>query len=195
MATKSDKVFSTRIPVLVKVELTTATPRVIWAHEMPVLQEIHGEDNVQPIPIEKFDEGWTEKISPALLQYNKTQDKVARPSESQGIGFVFIGNPAAEYNRLEMAYGRHKDIDMTVVEKVYGRYQAGNFERLLPRATLRDLPDQQLRALITDYGYPGDLNKDSTAEEKRVHADKVRELRVMPNAGLLKLADEMAIEI
>lgn len=191
----ADKNFSTRIPVVIKVEMTTSTPRVIWAHEKPILEELHGEDNVQEIPVEKIDEGYSEKVAPNLLTYNKKQDRVLRPSETLGIGFVFVGEPASEYARLADAYGKHPDIDVSLVEKVYGRFQSGQFAQLLKKPKLSDLPDQQLRSLIAEFGYPGDISKDATPEEKKDHADKVRGLREMSSDDLLKLAGDVGVEI
>jgi len=193
--TPADKNFSTRIPVLIKVEMTTSTPRVIWAHEKPLLEELHGEDNVIDVPLEKIDEGYVDKIAPNLLTYNKTQDRIQRPSDTLGIGFVFIGEPEAEYSRLVDAYGRHPEINMSLVEKVYGRLQAGAFTQLLKKPRLQDLPDQQLRSLIAEFGYPGDINKDATVDEKKEHADKVRGLRVMSSDDLLKLAGDIGVQI
>lgn len=192
---KASGMFSTRIPVLIKVEMTTHTPRVIWAHEKPILEELHGEDNVQEVSLEKLDEGYTDKVSPALLLHNKKQDRTMPPSQTLGIGFVFLGDAASEYSRLVDAYGKHPDIDMSIVEKVYGRYQSGQFERLLAKPQMQDLPDQQLRALIAEYGYPGDIGKDATPQEKADHAQKVRELRDLPTEGLLALAEEVGVEI
>lgn len=191
----ADKNFSTRIPVLVKVDMTTSTPKVIWAHEKPLLEEVHGEGNVTEITVDRMDEGYTEKVSPALLVHNKKQDRTLPPSQTLGIGFVFLGTPEAEYARLSDAYGKHPDIDMTVVEKVYGRLQTGPFRDLLKRPRLQDLPDAQLRVLIGDFGYPADISKDSTQEEKREHADKVRGLREMTTDSLLELAKEVGVEI
>jgi hypothetical protein len=186
---------STRIAVTIFRDMTSTTPRVIWAHEKPLLEEIHGEGNVNEIPLDKLDEGYTASVSPALLMHNKKQDRILKPSDSLGIGFVFTGDPAAEYQRLVEAYGKHPDIDMPVVEKVYGRLQGGAFTRLLGKPQMKDLPDQQLRSLIADYGYPGDIDKDSTPEEKKAHSAKVVALRDMPTAELLKLAADVGVEI
>jgi hypothetical protein len=191
----SSRMFSTRIPVEIKIDMTQSTPRVIWAHEKPLLEALHGEDKVVDIDVAKLDEGFVAKIAPNLLTWNKKQDDVLPPSQSLGIGFVFHGDPRAEYSRLADVYGKHPDVDMTIVENVYGRYQQGRFEQMLPKPDLDDLPEQQLRSLIREYGYPGDVDKDATPEQKEAHRKAVLELRVMAKPALVELAQTLDVQL
>jgi hypothetical protein len=46
------------------------------------------------IDAEVADEGYVAKLSPDLLPWNKTQDKVRPPSETLGLGFVFTATRA-----------------------------------------------------------------------------------------------------
>lgn len=188
--------FSRRIPVLIKRDMTAATPRIIWSHEKPILEEVFGEGSVADIEdVDKFDEGYSAKTPAAFLIHNKKQDSIPKPSQSLGIGHIFIGDAASEYQRLADSYGKHADVDMPVVEKVYGRFQSGTFAKLLGKPVLADLPDDQIRSLIADYGYPGVIDKDATPEEKAEHAGKVRALREMTGEGLIELAESIGIEI
>lgn len=187
--------FSKRIAVLIKRDMTAATPRIIWSHEKPILEEVFGEGAITEIDPEQFDEGYSDKTPAAFMIHNKKQDSIPKPSESVGIGHLFIGDPAAEYQRLADAYGKHVDVDMPVIEKVYGRYQSGTFSKLLPKPELSDLPDDQIRVLISEYGYPGLIDKDATAEEKAEHASKVRSLREMTGDALVELAVSIGVEI
>lgn len=193
--TYSDKQLSCRVLVTIKRDLTEVTPRVIWQHEKPILEELFGEGNVVDVDPATLDEGYTAKASPSLLVYNKTQDVVQRPSESQGIGFVFIGDPQVEYQRLAEVYGKHHEENVLLVEKIYGRFQSGTFAGLMGKPTLQDLPEAQIRSLILGYGYAPDTHKDATQEEKQATLEARRTLATMKLDGLVKLAEEVGVEI
>lgn len=194
-ANTENKQLSRRVLVTIKRDMTEVTPRVIWEHEKPILEELFGEDNIQEVSADTMDEGYNPKASPSLLPFNKTQETVQRPSETQGVGFVFIGDPAVEYNRLAEVYGKHKEENVLLVEKVYGRMQSGTFARLMGKPTLHDLPEAQIRSLILGYGYAPDTHKDATAEEKQATLVARKALSEMKLDNLVKLAQEVGVEI
>lgn len=194
-ANTSEKQLSRRVLVNIKRDMTEITPRVIWQHEKPILEELFGEGNITEVDPSTLDEGYNPKASPAMLIYNKTQDVVQKPSETQGIGFVFIGDPAVEYQRLAEVYGKHKDENVLLVEKIYGREQSGQFRRLMGSPSLNDLPEAQIRSLILGYGYAPDTHKDATQEEKQATLAARRALAEMKHDGLVKLAEEVGVEI
>ena len=165
------KVLSRRVLVNVKRDQTTATPRIVWQHELPILEAIYGEGNVPIIEPDTLDEGYTDKPARELLIYNKEQDKIPRPSEACGIDFVFIGSPAVEYERLVGAYGMHPEVRMSWAENVYGRFQTGRFSAVIGKPTLEDLPEAQLRQLVNDYGGPEVAKKTEAKDLPRVAAD------------------------
>jgi hypothetical protein len=193
--TTSDKTLSRRILVNIKRDMTEITPRVIWAHEKPLLEAIHEEGNVNAVDVSTLDEGYRAKPSPDMLVYNKTMEKPARPSESLGLGFVFIGNAEAEYQRLFDVYGRMPDENVRVVEKVYGRFQGGSFARLMGSPELDDLPEAQLRALVLDYGYAPEPHKDAAPDEKNEMWARRKALFAMGHAELVKTAQEVGVEL
>lgn len=158
------KVLSRRVLVNIKRDQTTATPRVVWQHELPILEAIYGEGNIPLVDAETMDEGYTDKPSRELLIYNKAQDKIPRPSEASGLDFVFIGSPAVEYERLVGAYGMHPEVRMSWVENVYGRFQSGRFSAVIGKPSLEDLPEAQLRQLVTDFAGP-DVAKKTEAKD------------------------------
>lgn len=147
-----DSPYSKRMLVLVNRDMTNKTPKVIWSHEFPLLQEIFGEGNVEETDPSVLDEGFTTKISPELLVHNKKQDPVPRPSSTHCLGHLFIGDRESEYERLAMVYGNCTDENMSIVEKVYGRYRVGAFKKMLPAADLSALPPEQLKSLLDAYG-------------------------------------------
>lgn len=155
------KQLSRRVLVLIKRDQTTATPRPVWQHELPLLEAIYGEGNAVIIDPDVLDEGYSAKPAQELLIYNKTQDRVPPPSEAAGLDFVFIGSPAIEYERLAAAYGRHPEVNQPWVENVYGRFQEGKFSAVIGSPSLEDLPKVQLRGLVRDF-----LGSDEVAKLK-----------------------------
>lgn len=194
-ASDSPKMLSTRTLVVVSRDQTAATPRTVWAHEIPILEAIFGEGMVSVQEPEALDEGYNPRPSPDLLIYNKQQDKVRRPSETQGLGFVFIGDPRNEFERLCSLYGRHPDVNQPYAEYIFGRFDSGKFEKLVGSPELSDLPDDQLRALATQYGYIPVVGDKASDAEKQAQRDKQLELTNANTAALLKIAEELQVEL
>lgn len=184
---------STRIAVLVKhgTDINTAIPKVIWAHEVPLLEEIHGRDRVEEIPTSKLNEHFRQKATADLLIHNKAQDGFIPPSDALGVGFVFTGDLENEYHRLVGVYGKHKDIDISLVEHIYGRFQSGQFESLIRPGQIEDMPNAQLRQLIRGHGYVPGIDKDSTQEQRADSVAKHNEVNNAPRERLVELAEEL----
>lgn len=189
----SDKVLSRRVLVNVKRDMTAVIPRVLWQHEVPLLLELF--ENVTEVDPSTLDEGYSGTPRPDLLPYNKTMDKVAKPSTTVGIGHVFIGDHESEYQRLEAVYGKHPDENVHMVAKIYGRFQDGKFSRLLGEPELSDLPETQLRGLILDYGYAPEPHKDAGPDEKNEAWKKRKALATMTCADMVKIAEELGVQI
>ena len=187
---------SRRIMVLIKRDQTTATPRVVWRHEFPILEAVFGEGNVTEVDRDSLDEGYTAKLSPTLMPFNKSQDAPRKPSDVASLDFAFIGSPQGEYERLAMVYGKHNEINQTFVENVYGRFGAGLFARVLGKPRLADLPADQLRSLALAWGYSLPIStKDSSAEERKEAADAHYKFNTMKAPELVKLAEELGVEL
>lgn len=193
--TAPEKVLSRRVLVNVRRDVYTSTPQIVWQHEIPILEEIHGEGNVTDVDPDTMDEGYQSKVTPDLLPFNKAQDQIARPSTTQGIGFVFFGSAQVEYNRLIGAYGRHMEKPIPNVEAVYGRYQDGNFAKVTGQAELSDLPEAQLRELIKSYGYLPEVSFDATPEEKSQASKARKALMETDKPGLLKIAEDLGVTV
>lgn len=189
----SNKTLSRRVLVNVRRDQTTETPRVIWQHEIPVLEAIFGEGNVKPVDPATLDEGYSARATPDMLIHNKKQDTIRPPSETAALGFVFCGDPRAEYERMAAAYGKHAERDATVVEYVYDRFQTGRFSTVVGAAELDDLPDAQLRSMILATGYLPQVNHAATDAEKREVAAAHAEFAKLGRDALLKIADEIGV--
>jgi hypothetical protein len=186
---------SRRILVNVKRDMTEVTPKVIWQHDKPILELIHGEGNITEVAADTLDDGYTDKVKPDLLPWNKTMEVPARPSSTLALGHVFIGNPDSEWQRLADVYGKHHEENVLLVEKIYGRPQEGRLASLIGKPTLKDLPEQQLRGLILDYGYAPEPHKDAPLAEKEATWAKRRELHKLPMDKLLPLAEEFGVDV
>ena len=147
-----DKLLSRRVLVLINRDQTAKSPRVVWHHEVPVLEAIHGEGNLTIQESDVLDEGYSNRPNPELMPFNKQQDTIQPPSATMGLGWVFIGDPRTEFTRMCDVYGKHPEVNEAMAENVYGRFQDGRFSRLLGRPELADLPEDQLRSLCQSYG-------------------------------------------
>lgn len=191
-----DKPLSRRVLVNIRRDQTATTPRVVWQHEIPILEQIFGDGNVQEVAPATLDEGYSTKQTPDMLVHNKKQDPIKRPSESLSLGWVFVGNPQTEYERLCSAYGRHTEMPVPNCEHVYGRFQAGNFARLVGTPELADLPDDQLRDLIKAWGFEiPQTDTKSTPEQIEKAAEARAKFNTMTSAELVALAESIGVEI
>lgn len=171
-------------------------PRVVWAHEVPILEAIH-QDVRQVEDIETLDEGYTAKPKREMFPWNANADAPPRPSEALRLGWVFTGDPESEYDRLANCYGKHPEVNQAWVENVYGRFSAGPFRAVVGRPRLDDLPDAQLRALILDstfHALPTVSHKSTDSERKAAEAAH-REFNTLPRADLLNLAAEAGVTV
>lgn len=184
---------SRRIAVLVKhgSDINTQIPKVVWAHEVPILEAVHGEGKVEEIPTTKINEHYRAKATADLLVHNKAQDGFIPPSDALGVGFVFAGDLEAEYHRLAAVYGKHKDIDIPLVEHIYGRFQSGKFEELIRPGEIADMSDAQLRQLIRGHGYVPFVDKEATQEQRADATAKHKEVNEASRERLVELAEEL----
>jgi hypothetical protein len=196
-STASDKPLSRRVLVEIDRDMTAKTSKVLWQHEIPIVEALLGEGKVKLLDPASLDEGYNPKVAASMLPYNKQQDPIQRPSETAGIGFVFIGDARTEHARLSEVYGRINDREGAVAaEKVYGRFQEGRFAQLLGSPTLEDLPAAQLRSLIESYGFaPPGANRDMGDAERDEAVKARRDFLAADHATLVKLATQAGVEI
>ena len=189
----TDNVISRRVLVNIVRDQTTHTPRVVWAHEVPILEAIFTQ--CKQVPAETLDEGFVEKPTADLMPFNKTAERNRRPSESLGLGFAFLGDPEAEYERLRAAYGRDPEKGGFWVEEIYGRFSTGVFERVLGKPTVEDLPEMQLREQIMAHGFsiPQPSYEASESERKAAQAQWAK-WQAMTRDELVKMSVEYGVE-
>lgn len=178
----AEKTLSRRVLVIIDRDLTAKTPRIVWQHEIPVLEAVFGDGHVIEVSPDTLNEGHSPKASRDMLVHPSVggpQDPIPKPSDVSGVGDVFFGDARSEYERLKGIYGIVTDEDgnnpESAVQKAYGRFNEGRFADLLGEPELADLPDAQLARVIRSYGEavpPG-----ASREE------------------LLKLAEEASVEL
>jgi hypothetical protein len=151
---------------------------------------------VREVEPETLNDGYKAKASADVMPFNKKQDHIKPPSENLRIGWVFIGDARSEYERLCAGYGRHVEVNQPNCEHIYGRFNAGKFRQVLGAPTLDDLPDDQIRDLILSYGHSLPLVTHESSDGERVASEKAwAEFRGMNHAALVKLAEEVGVEI
>jgi len=189
------KQLSRRILVTVRRDELVAPSVVIFQHEFPILEMMFGEGKVIELDPKVLDHEYTDRPDRSLLPHNKVQDKGARPSDSNRLGYVFIGDPRSEYDRLIGAYGKRFDDDGRpegdIVTLVYGRFHEGRFTSALGTPTHADLPAGQLIDIAIDSGYLPTVAHDAPREERQAVAEQERKLRAMSHPELLKLVTEL----
>lgn len=146
--------------------VTDKTPVAVWDHEVPILEEIHGEGAVEVInDIEDLLDNSVTK------NRRKVIDDII---SARQLGEVFAGDPFEEYQRMGMKYGAHTEVRMSNVEKVYGSFRDGAFTRACGTQgeEYEEMPVTQLRTLCDELGIA------YKASDKRVHlAAAIREVK------------------
>lgn len=100
-----------RIMVLVRRGIAESTPVIVFCHEYPLLQSIHGEESVTIVNdpdriIAQSTEGLTK-------EQRETQiEEMLSPQDMDS---------ADEYNRLVQRYGMHPEVAVPTVEYIHGR--------------------------------------------------------------------------
>lgn len=141
---------SKRVLVLVQrsgngANVTDKTPTVVYEHEVPILEEIHGEGSIEVI--EDTDDILDKSVT---KDRKKTIDHIVKTA---GIGQDFTGDPFEEYQRMAAKYGMHTEVRMSNVEKVYGSYRDGGFTKATGTGDdYEELTLAQLRTLCDELG-------------------------------------------
>lgn len=122
--------------------ITDLTPTVVWEHEVPILEELHG-------TIDVIDESRYQELLDRDVVENRSVilDEIIRNTR---LGDVFNGTPEDEYARLINKYGLHPDVKVPVVEKVYGSLREGKFKTACGGYETMTAAD--LRKILDDAG-------------------------------------------
>ncbi len=158
-ASDDSRTLSRRVLVTIYKDSTDNLVRVAWQHEIPILELVHDVETgsegrrggIEVVDSSQLDDGYSAKIPQAFQIHNKTGETAARPSDSAGLGFVFVGDARAEYARLEQLYGADSKSGVAYVEQAYGRFRDGRFEDHVGGATVEDMPEAQLRSVLSAY--------------------------------------------
>lgn len=131
--------------------ITDMTPTVVWDHEVPILEELHG-------TVDVIDESRYEELLDRDVRENR-EEILAEIIKSAGLGAVFTGSPEDEYARLINKYGLHPEVKVPAVEKVYGSLREGRFKQAC--GGYSEMTAADLRKILDDAGvqYPPSAKK------------------------------------
>lgn len=139
---------SKRILVLVQragggTHVTDQTPTIVFEHEVPLLEEIHGEGSCEVV---EYDQILDREV------VTKRKEQIDYIVKANHLGENFMGDPFEEYQRLSIKYGMHPDVRMAVVEKVYGVFREGRFTKACGATSYEEMPMAQLREICEELG-------------------------------------------
>lgn len=133
-----------RILAHVKRDMTEHTPVIIFVHEFPILQVIHGTAGVDLVKNpERVLAQSTESVAEQIRLNFKAEDKdPSGPEFDRAVeehrrklvaSMIAPGDvdPDEEYARLVERYGRHVDVPVSNVEYVYGRSNSRDWKAAL----------------------------------------------------------------
>lgn len=131
---------SKRVLVTIDRGMTDKTSKVVWEHEIPVLQAVHGSE-VKQVSLEDVEDlkgtaivlaGTTQVVDPKDPRFrDQAKEKVALVDiikRNLSIGSQFSGNVDEEFERLVGLYGTHPEYGLPFVEYVYGRPEQGRLK-------------------------------------------------------------------
>lgn len=140
-----------RILAHVKRDMTEHTPVIIFIHEFPILQVIHGPAGVELVKNpERVLAQSTESVAEQVKLNFKAEERTPSGPEFDAAvdehrkeliaAMIAPGDiePDQEWARLVERYGKHADIDISNVEYVYGRAKSRGWKDAL-RMKVADL--------------------------------------------------------
>ncbi|MCC7144243.1 MAG: hypothetical protein IT349_19280 [Candidatus Eisenbacteria bacterium] len=118
-----------RVMVNVKRGPTDETPYICFRHEIPILEEVFGEGNV--VEVTDTDPDGRKLMRAAMKAKGPVvfvdTENAEGDTDTLAKHYDPSEDPREEYNRLAQVYGMHRDVNMSVVEKVYGQFREGRF--------------------------------------------------------------------
>lgn len=120
------------VKVLITRDPMEKIPVIVPAHEVPILEDVHGQEAVSELKITPKEAKLLEKQD-AELRERIERDRQTK-AEDEGTDYEPMTDRelvGAEHVRLEMKYGMHPELKMSHVEHVYGRVTTGALQAAL----------------------------------------------------------------
>lgn len=124
--------------------ITDTTPTVVYEHEVPLLEVIHGEGAVDVI------QDTDQLLDPEVRKDRAKQ--IEHIVNVNKLGQEFEGDAREEYQRLSIKFGMCADVPQLVVEKVYGVFAEGRFTRALGVRDYDSMSMSELREACEELG-------------------------------------------
>ena len=150
--------------VMVNRGITDKTPALVFPWEVPILEVIHGEGNIEPCE-------HPETIK--LLKRTKvdtntvTVVETASGEKRESPMYMPEDDISGEYARLMGKYGMHIEVNVPNVEYVYGRLQTGQFEAAVLENLPEDVRGDRHAVIIPESGVDSMSGADVRAELER----------------------------
>lgn len=132
-----------KVFVLVSRGLTDKTAVCVFPWEAPILEEIHGSNAVKVTIDEMCDLKQPIRVKQLKLKHSTEKMLTLREQFESMVKIDPLRNPLedpeAEFARMEGCYGRHLEVNISNVEKVYG--SRGNFRRAMREFASGKTPD------------------------------------------------------
>lgn len=126
---------SRRVFAVIGRGMTDKTAVCVYPWELPILALIHGDAVEEKTIDELCDLKGPVKVEKQKLKHAKVQPPGLR-EQYEIMAYVDpeedpANDPGTEYDRMVGKYGMDKEFPMPVVERIFGQFSTGNFERLL----------------------------------------------------------------
>lgn len=173
-----------RIFMLVQRGMTDRTPVCVFPWEGPILAEIHGGNAVEVSIDELCNLQGAAKVRPIKLRHETSEPGKEMRAQFEAMAKIPpdenpLNDPEAEYGRLCERYGKHIDVDIFNVEKVFG--SAGSFRRAMREYANGRVPEG-LDVANSGPIVPGEKPMSEMTDAEIRAVLKEREIKVPKNA-------------
>lgn len=133
-----------KVFMLIQRGLTDKTAICVWPWEQPILEEIHGGSAVAVTLDEMCDLKQPVRVKQLKLRHSQGGKMLTLREQLEAMVKLDpdtnpLEDPETEYDRLVGAYGRHLEVNLPNVTKVYG--SIGNFRRAMRDYANGRVPD------------------------------------------------------
>ena len=113
-------------------------PVIVPAHEVPILENVHGQDAVTELTLTPKEARQLAKLDEALRERIENERKAAADEEGNEYSPMSVKELIEnEHLRLEGKYGMHPEVKMPHVEHVYGRVTTGALKAAMGLTTVK----------------------------------------------------------
>jgi len=114
------------VKVIVQRDPMEKIPVIVPAHELPILEDVHGRESLVEVPLTKKEAAQLAKQDQELRERIESERQAKADEAGEDYEPLTEREQVeAEHARLEGKYGMHPEIKQSHVEHVYGRVTTG----------------------------------------------------------------------